>query len=310
MGSSRGAPWHFLRSFCRCSSSAFALLPGCVGGPDFVCWSSTTSLDGRKQVLLLAGLAVVIFLALAAYQISRATQRQNWKPRRRHGPDRQVSSSPRRRCCPVTGCPRACRRRLQGNLVGSLDRGRRALLPGVDLEQRPVSCTCSPPGPPCTSTRRGHNRVATGGALRAALRRAAGSTRASNRLLPFLDPQTAPAHHQGLPHLPPRPVAVGRKIAIFAGLMTLYFTNIHKLYVRDIGWSNRNWISLLNLGRHVAALVYVHEPIHLPDAQPGGAEVLDPRPVAVAGASGCCGASFAFSATGGALHRRVPGDPQ
>src|SRR5205823_8218836 len=30
-------------------------------------------------------------------------------------------------------------------------------------------------------------------------------------------------------------------------LMTLYFTNIRRLYVTEIGWSNRNGISLLNL---------------------------------------------------------------
>src|SRR5205814_3836927 len=93
--------------------------------------------------------------------------------------------------------------------------------------------------------RRGYNRVTTGGTLR---RRYGGHwfDRLLSSSLPFLDPQTRLLITKDFRTFRRDP-SQWAQILIFAGLMTLYFTNIRRLYVTEIGWSNRNGISLLNL---------------------------------------------------------------
>jgi ABC-2 type transport system permease protein len=93
--------------------------------------------------------------------------------------------------------------------------------------------------------RRGYNRVHTGGSLR---RRYGGAwmDAALSGLLAFLHPQVRLLVVKDLRTFRRDP-AQWAQVLIFAGLMTLYFSNIRKLYLGDIGWRYQNGISLLNL---------------------------------------------------------------
>jgi ABC-2 type transport system permease protein len=93
--------------------------------------------------------------------------------------------------------------------------------------------------------RRGYNRLATGGTLR----RRYGSLwldRVLGRLLFFLDPQTRLLIVKDFRTFRREP-AQWAQILIFSGLMILYFINIRRMFVGDIGWAYQNVISVLNL---------------------------------------------------------------
>jgi ABC-2 type transport system permease protein len=94
--------------------------------------------------------------------------------------------------------------------------------------------------------RRGYNRVATGGSLRRRyggglvldrlLESALWFTRPTTRLLIVKDFRTFRRDPQQW-----------GQIVLFGGLMLLYFTNIRRLFVRDLEWPYQNSISALNL---------------------------------------------------------------
>jgi ABC-2 type transport system permease protein len=93
--------------------------------------------------------------------------------------------------------------------------------------------------------RRGYNRVATGGSLR---KRYGGAW--IDRLLAsgtwFLDPQLRLLVVKDFRTFRRDP-AQWAQVLIFTGLLTLYFTNIRRLFQDDIGAAYQNGISLLNL---------------------------------------------------------------
>jgi ABC-2 type transport system permease protein len=93
--------------------------------------------------------------------------------------------------------------------------------------------------------RRGFNRVATGGTLRkrygggwvdSLLSKSVGFLHPQVRLLIVKDFRTFR-----------RDPAQWAQILIFSGLMSLYFTNIHRMYLGEVDWAHQNGISLLNL---------------------------------------------------------------
>jgi ABC-2 type transport system permease protein len=93
--------------------------------------------------------------------------------------------------------------------------------------------------------RRGFNRVATGGSLR---RHYGGLEidRVLDFFLQFLSPQVRLLIIKDFRTFRRDP-AQWTQIAIISGLMTLYLTNIRRLYIGEIGWKYQNGISLLNL---------------------------------------------------------------
>jgi ABC-2 type transport system permease protein len=93
--------------------------------------------------------------------------------------------------------------------------------------------------------RRGYNRVATGSSLR---RRygSAGMDRLLNKLVGFLHPQVRLLIIKDFRTFRRDP-AQWAQILIFTGLMSLYFTNIRRIYLGEVDWAHQNGISLLNL---------------------------------------------------------------
>jgi ABC-2 type transport system permease protein len=93
--------------------------------------------------------------------------------------------------------------------------------------------------------RRGFNRIATGGDLR---RRHGGAwlDRLLGRLLPFVHPGTRLLIVKDFRTFRRDPQQWGQ-VAVFSGLLFLYFSNIRRMFVLDIGWGYQNGISLLNL---------------------------------------------------------------
>ncbi len=126
--------------------------------------------------------------------------------------------------------------------------------------------------------RRGLNRAASGGTLR---RRYGGGwmDAVCDRVLFFLDEQTRLLIVKDFRTFRRDP-AQWAQILIFLGLALLYFPSMRRYYEGDLGRSFKNFISLLTLTATALLDVRLHEPLHLPDAEPGGAEVLDSRPAA------------------------------
>jgi ABC-2 type transport system permease protein len=93
--------------------------------------------------------------------------------------------------------------------------------------------------------RRGFNRVTTGGDLR----RKHGSIwldRALQMLLPFVHPGTRLLIVKDFRTFRRDPQQWGQ-VVLFTGLLVIYFTNIKRMFIRDIEWPYQNGISLLNL---------------------------------------------------------------
>lgn len=93
--------------------------------------------------------------------------------------------------------------------------------------------------------RRGYNRLATGGTMR---RRYGGIwiDRIISRIVGFLHPQTRLLIIKDFRTFRRDP-AQWAQILIFTGLMTLYFTNIRRMYLGEVDFTHQNSISLLNL---------------------------------------------------------------
>ncbi|MFM7150178.1 MAG: putative ABC transporter permease subunit [Gemmataceae bacterium] len=93
--------------------------------------------------------------------------------------------------------------------------------------------------------RRGFNRLSTGGDLR---KKHGGNwmDRIVQRCVPFLDSRTGLLIVKDFRTFRRDPQQFGQVI-LFTGILILYFTNIKKLFIRDIEWSFQNGISMLNL---------------------------------------------------------------
>jgi ABC-2 type transport system permease protein len=97
--------------------------------------------------------------------------------------------------------------------------------------------------------RRGYNRLSTGGDLQApGLARKAGLwlDRLLAGCLPFVHPAMRLLIVKDFRTFRRDPQQCGQ-VLLFTGLLVLYFTNIRRLFVSDIGWAYQNSISALNL---------------------------------------------------------------
>jgi ABC-2 type transport system permease protein len=94
--------------------------------------------------------------------------------------------------------------------------------------------------------RRGHNRLATGGALR---KRYGGGwlDRLLSGTVGFLDPQTRLLIVKDFRTFRREP-AQWAQVLIFSGLLLLYFTNVRRLVLTQVEWMYQNGLSFLNLG--------------------------------------------------------------
>jgi ABC-2 type transport system permease protein len=93
--------------------------------------------------------------------------------------------------------------------------------------------------------RRGYNRLATGGDLR---RKHGGAwmDRLLSGLLFAVHPGTRLLILKDFRTFRRDPQQYGQ-VLVFTGLLVLYFTNIRRLFLTDMGWPNQNGISFLNL---------------------------------------------------------------
>jgi ABC-2 type transport system permease protein len=94
--------------------------------------------------------------------------------------------------------------------------------------------------------RRGYNRVATGGTLRRRYGGGAVLDRLLESALRFTRPSTRLLLVKDFRTFRRDPQQWGQ-ILLFGGLMALYFTNIRRLFVRDLEWIYQNSLSVLNL---------------------------------------------------------------
>lgn len=93
--------------------------------------------------------------------------------------------------------------------------------------------------------RRGFNRVSTGGDLR---RKHGGlwMDRTLSALLPFIHPGTRLLIIKDFRTFRRDPLQLGG-VLILSGMLALYFTNVKRLFVRELEWPYQNGISLLNV---------------------------------------------------------------
>jgi ABC-2 type transport system permease protein len=94
--------------------------------------------------------------------------------------------------------------------------------------------------------RRGFNRLSTGGDIR---RKHGGAwmDRALAALLPLAHPATRLLIVKDFRTFRRDPQQWGQ-VLVFTALLVLYFTNVRRMFVHDIGWAYQNSISALNLG--------------------------------------------------------------
>src|SRR5205823_12698681 len=190
-----------------------------------------------------AGLLLLGILGLGAYQISRATQKQNWNRDEVMNLIGKFQFS-EAALLPSHWMSQGLQSAVQGDLVGTMDRAGvlyyLALIWSNGLFLYVLTAWAA-----VHLYRRGHNRVATGGALR---RRYGGGwlDQGLGRLLPFLDPQTRLLIVKDFRTFRRDP-AQWAQVLLFSALMTLYFINIRRLFVREISPGYQNGISLLNL---------------------------------------------------------------
>src|SRR5262249_48976673 len=99
--------------------------------------------------------------------------------------------------------------------------------------------------PSSSLSRRGFNRLTTGGDLR---RKHGGAwmDQTLSSLLFFIPPGTRLLIVKDFRTFRRDPQQWGQ-VLLFTGLLALYFTNIRRLFVHDIPWGYQNGISLLNL---------------------------------------------------------------
>jgi ABC-2 type transport system permease protein len=230
-----GVAWYFY-ALLPLYFFGFVLVPGSLGA--LVCLLVVNFLPRRrKQVLLAAGLAVVLLAGLVIFRLTRTAQHSTWNRDLVQQLFGQVSFA-EGSLVPshwmARGIRAAARRELGTagyNLALLWSNGLMAYL-GVAWVARRLY-------------RRGYNRLATGSEFR---RRPGGHgfDRTLTALLTFLDSQTRLLIVKDFRTFRRDP-AQWAQVLIFTGLIALYFSNVRRFFMGDIGWVYQNSISLLNL---------------------------------------------------------------
>jgi ABC-2 type transport system permease protein len=234
------APWYFY-VFLPLFFVGFVLLPGSVGA--LACLLLVNYLPRqRKQVFLLVVLAGVVLLGVWIYQTVQAARSEAFRLEtlnRLMGRFSFASSA----LAPSHWIAKGLRAAGQPPTVeGALGNAfyYLALVWSNGLFLYLLTAWVA-----ARLYRRGYNRIATGGSLR---RRYGGHwlDHLLGGALPFIDPRTRLLIIKDFRTFRRDPQQWAQ-IVIFSGLMTLYFTNIRRLFLGDIGWAYQNGISLLNL---------------------------------------------------------------
>jgi ABC-2 type transport system permease protein len=235
------SPWYFY-ALLPLFFLGFILIPGSVGG--VACLLIVNYVPRRrKQIFVLGTLLVVVLLGFWMYRVIQES---------RHaaalGDNEAVLtllgrfSFTRHPLMPSRWVELGLRRATRGNLGGSLyslalvwSNGLFAYVLAAWLSSRLY--------------RRGINRIATGGDIR----RVHGQglsvwlDRLLGGLLFFIDARTRLLIIKDFRTFRRDPQQWGQ-VLLFTGLMILYFTNVRRLFIRDIEWIYQNLISILNLG--------------------------------------------------------------
>jgi ABC-2 type transport system permease protein len=231
----RGSPWTFY-AFLPLFFLGFILLPGSLGG--LACLFIVNLVPKRrKQVLVLGALAIVSVLGVWGYQIAWAARPENW------GADSvnvllDRFAFTRSQFTPTHWVARGLRAAGGGDLEKALYNLTLVWSNGLFLYL--VTAAVS-----ARLYRRGYNRLATGGDLR---RKYGGMwmDRLLNAVLPFVRPGTRLLIIKDFRTFRREPQQWAQ-VLIFSILLTLYFTNIRRLFPGQIDWVHQNGLSMLNV---------------------------------------------------------------
>jgi ABC-2 type transport system permease protein len=231
----RNAHWEFY-AFLPLFFLGFILLPGSLGG--MACLLIVNFLPKRrKQVLVIGGLMVVALLVVWGLEIVRAARPENW------GADSvnlllDRFEFARSRFAPTHWVARGLRAAGGGDLEKTFYN--LALVWSNGLFAYLITAAMA-----LFLYRRGYNRLSTGGDLR---RKYGGMwmDRILHSSLPFVRKGTRLLIIKDFRTFRREPQQWAQ-ILIFSILLTLYFTNIRRLFPGQIDWVHQNGLSMLNM---------------------------------------------------------------
>jgi ABC-2 type transport system permease protein len=234
----RGSPWEFY-AFLPLFFLGFVLLPGSIGG--LACLLIVNFLPKRrKQILVLGVLAVAVILVVWGLEILRASRPENWGAESVNVLLDRFEFA-RSRLAPTHWVARGLRAASRGS-PGDLEQTlyNLSLIWSNGLFLYLITTAVSR-----RLYRRGYNRLSTGGDLR---RKYGGMwmDRLLNACLPFVRPGTRLLIIKDFRTFRREPQQWAQ-ILIFSMLLTLYFTNIRRLFPGQIDWVHQNGLSMLNL---------------------------------------------------------------
>ena len=231
----RGSPLAFY-AFVPLFFLGFILLPGAIGG--IACLLIVNFLPKRrKQVLILGGLAVVVIFGGWGLEILRAARPDNWGAESVNVLLDRFAFT-RSRYAPTHWVARGLRAAGGGDREQTLYN--LALVWGNGLFVYLITAATA-----ARLYRRGYNRLSTGGDLR---RKYGGlwMDRLLDACLPFVRPGTRLLIIKDFRTFRREPQQWAQ-ILIFRLLLTLYFTNIRRLFPGQIDWVHQNGLSMLNV---------------------------------------------------------------
>jgi ABC-2 type transport system permease protein len=234
-GLMRGAPVSFY-AVLPLFFLGFILLPGSVGG--LACLFIVNFVPKRrKQVLVLGGLALMALFGVWGFEIVGASRPTVWGAEAVNVLLDRFSFT-RSRLAPSHWMARGLRAAGRGDLKDTLYNLSLVWSNGLFLYLIAAATAAR-------LYRRGYNRLATGGDLR---RKYGGlwMDRLLDRSLPFVSPRTRLLIIKDFRTFRREPQQWAQ-ILIFSILLTLYFTNIRRLFPGQIDWVHQNGLSILNV---------------------------------------------------------------
>jgi ABC-2 type transport system permease protein len=233
----RSAPWEFYTLFLPLFFLGFVLLPGSIGG--VACLLIVNYLPKRrKQILVIGSLAVIAVFGIWGLEIVRASRPENWGAESVNVLLDRFAFT-RSRIAPTHWVARGLRAAAgHGEMSKTLYNLALVWSNGLFLYLLTTFVASK-------LYRRGYNRIATGGDLR---RKFGGlwMDRVIDRALPFVRPGTRLLIVKDFRTFRREPQQWAQ-ILIFSILLTLYFTNIRRLFPGQIDWVHQNGLSILNV---------------------------------------------------------------